>query len=110
MVRPSMNRPFGSAPATAMPWRCNAASGPMPDSIKSCGEFTAPPDRITSLAAVSRWRWPSRTIVMPVARAPVRSMRSTKVSANTCRFWRAMTGCRNAREFDRRMPSRWFSS
>ena len=45
-------------------------AGPMPDSIRSCGELNAPPARITSLAASTCTVWPPCRYSTPVARVP----------------------------------------
>ena len=41
----------GLSSTVAMPWAASVAPGPMPDSCRSWGEFTVPPDTITSRSA-----------------------------------------------------------
>ena len=41
----------GRSMRTGRPWASSAAAGPMPDSISSCGELTAPPHSNTSRSA-----------------------------------------------------------
>ena len=50
---------------TPRDWRCSL--GPIPESIKICGELTDPPDRITSLLALITCFRPSRIKETPTA-------------------------------------------
>src|SRR5438045_545106 len=41
----------GASTRTSIPCSASCCAGPMPESISSCGELSAPPDRITSRLA-----------------------------------------------------------
>ena len=57
----------GSAAATAMPCSASAAGSPMPDSMRSCGELTTPPARMTSRSARATMRSPPARYSTPIA-------------------------------------------
>ena len=69
-----------------MPCRCSSSSGPMPDSMSTCGELSDPADRITSLAASNVLRSPLTTTSTPVATLPFNTMRCTAAPVSTVRF------------------------
>ena len=66
----------------------------MPESISSCGELSAPPDRITSCPARAQTSWLSLRYSTPMARAPLNITFVAIAPVTTVRFGRLRTGFR----------------
>ena len=97
----------GRSATTAMPWSRRWAAGPMPDSIKSCGEWMAPAHSKTSLRADAHCTGPSPTrYSTPVARPASVVMRSTMARVMTFRLPRFMAGSIALAAMDERLPLR----
>ncbi len=87
--------PTGRSATQAMSIARRCSAGPMPDSIRSCGELNVPLDTITSLAASARLRSPELSVYStPVARVPFMSTRVACAPVSTVRFGRFFAGRR----------------
>ena len=103
----------GRSATTSMPSSRRCGAGPIPDSISSCGELIAPPDRTTSASA--------RGLVLAPLAAPAHADRAaaarpppTVTSACVTRSTRppppaamSIAGRRYASAADHRRPPRW---
>ena len=87
-----------------MPCCLSSAAGPIPDNCSSCGELIAPPQRMTSTAALAVFTSPPWRYSIPTARLPSNSTRVVKASVSTRRFGRSITGCRYATAAEQRCP------
>ena len=88
--------------------RCEAtAAGPMPESCRSCGELTEPPQMITSRPARRALRVPA--VAAGIRRRPRACPRTGSLSpapsSRRGRFGRFIAGRRKARAADMRRPS-----
>src|SRR5204862_403209 len=73
--------------------RSGTAPSPIPDSMKSCGDWNAPDDTITSRRARHWLIWSPLRNSMPTARRPSNRMRDARASSSTRRLARvAMNG------------------
>ena len=93
-----------------MPCSPSCSRSPMPDSISSCGLFTAPPHSTTSRRARTTRRWPSWLNSTPTARRPSNSTRVAVASVSRVRFGLRRTGLRYASAVLHRAPLRWVTS
>ncbi len=102
MLRPTPGR----SEMTSTPCDCRCSAGPIPDSIRICGEEMVPPDRITSRLAWTVRISPPVSYSTPVAR--LFSITTLRVSAPdwTVRFGRLSAGSRNTFEVAPRRPRR----
>lgn len=87
---------------------CKCSRGPMPDNMRSCGEFTEPPLTMTSFLARVTCSLPSRLNCTPNARLVTGSIRTlvTWDSMATCRFFLRRAGLKNALPVLQRVPRR----
>ena len=84
----------GSSTVTGTPTDCRCSGSPIPDSISSFGDWTAPALTITSRVALAVYSLPSRTYVTPVQRDPSRTSRVASAPVRIARFDRVRAGSR----------------
>ncbi len=96
----------GESTTGAMPCSLRWSAGPMPDSIRRCGELNTPPARITSRAARSSCVRPSLRYSIPTARVPSIITRVASAPVISVTFGRASAGRRKARAALHRRPLR----
>ncbi len=94
----------GTLATTSMSSSRRCSAGPTPDSMSSCGELTAPPDRMTSPSTCTSVVAPWREYRTPIARVPANSTDDTSASVRTVRFDRSSAGRRYASAVDQRWP------
>ncbi len=92
-----------------MPCALSTSPRPIPDSSSSCGEATAPADRITSPAASARAGLPWCQKAIPLARLPSKTIRAVWAWVSTVRLGRAIAGLRKPSTTDQRVPRRWLT-
>ena len=79
-----------------MPRLVRCADGPTPDSIRSCGELTVPPQRMTSRSAQTVSRTPCRMISTPFTRPFSMTIRTAIASDRRSRLPRRRPACAKA--------------
>ncbi len=84
----------GRSWTTSTPTERRWSAGPMPESISSCGELTAPPESTTSRVARAACTDPPRRYSTPVARPFSTSTRVVRAPVRTVRLGRDSAGCR----------------
>ena len=93
-----------------MPWLFRSSASPMPESMRICGELTAPAESTISRAARARMRLAAALVIDADRPALLDDDALVSAWVATVRFGRFIAGRRKARDVLQRLPLRMVKS